>query len=201
MFADGLLFLTLLTAILSAKFNNRYLMMLCALCMCYTVISAHNFFHRRDNFRMLYFNLSFLNYKEWRISHALSHHIYPNSLYDLELVLFEPYFCWIPTQMKTFTQRYLSWLYSPIIYTMLFLDQLAKRITFSFLTKRNLFERNDMIPLIVPFAMLAFGNTNPFVVLAVWIQIILICSFIFALIGLNAAHHHPDIVHEGDKVR
>lgn len=176
-------------------------MVLSALCMCYTLISAHNFFHRRDNFRMLYFNLSFLNYKEWRISHAMSHHLFPNSLYDLEIVLFEPIFCWIPSPMKSFTQRFLSWLYSPVVYTFMFLDQLAKRTVFSITTKTNLFERSDMIPLIVPLAMLLFGSTNPFSVLFVWMQIILISSFIFGAIGLNAGHHHPNVVHEGDKVR
>lgn len=175
--------------------------MLSSLCMCYTIISAHNFFHRRDNFRMLYFNLTFFNYKEWRISHAMSHHLYPNSLYDLEIVLFEPIFCWIPSPMKTFSQRFLSWLYSPIVYTFMFLDQLVKRTVFSIATKKNRFERSDIIPLIVPLVMILFGNTNLFTVLIVWLQIILVCSFIFGLIGLNAAHHHPDILHEGDKTR
>lgn len=176
-------------------------MALSGLCMCYTVISAHNFFHRRDNFRMLYFNLSFLNYKEWRISHAMSHHMFPNSLYDLEIVLFEPLLCWFPNPLKSFPQRFLSWLYSPIIYTLLCLDQLVKRLVFSISTKKVLFESTDFIPLIVPLGMFLFGNTNPFDVLTAWIQIILIKSFIFGLIGLNAGHHHPDVVHEGDKIR
>lgn len=190
-FIDGLLFSTLLTAILSVKFDSRFFMALSGLSMCYTLISAHNFFHRRDNFRMLYFNLTFLNYKEWRISHAMSHHLFPNSLYDLEIVLFEPIFCWIPSPMKTFTQRYVSWLYSPIIYAFLFVDQLAKRIVFSITTKTNLFERCDMIPLVVPLAMFLFGSTNLYSVLVVWIQIIFTSSFIFGAIGLNAGHHSP----------
>lgn len=200
-FIDALLFLTLLTAILSVKYSNQWFMLLSSLCMCYTIISAHNFFHRRDNFRMMYFNLSFLNYKEWRISHAMSHHLFPNSLYDLEIVLFEPILCWIPSPMKTFTQRYFSWLYSPIVYTFLFLDQLFKRIVFSIASKKNRFETSDAIPLIVPFAMHLCGDANLFHVLTVWLQIILTSSFIFGWIGLNAGHHHPDIVHEGDKVR
>lgn len=114
-----------------------------------------------------------------------------NSLHDLELSQFEPFFCWVPNPLKTFSQRYLSWLYFPIIYTFIFLDQLVKRIIFSFVTKTNLFEKSDMIPLTVPLAMLLFGNTNPFAVFAVWIQIILVSSFAFGLIGLNAGHHHP----------
>lgn len=174
---------------------------LSGLCMCYTMISAHNFFHRRDSFRMLYFNLAFLNYKEWRISHAMSHHLFPNSLYDLEIVLFEPVLCWIPNPMKNFTQRFLSWFYSPFIYALIFLDQLVRRTFFSIARKHNQFERTDVVPLIVPLAMLLLGNTNLFTVLIAWIQIIMASSLMFSLIGLNAGHHHPDIVHEGDKVR
>lgn len=176
-------------------------MIFAGLCMCYTVISAHNFFHRRDNFRMYYFNLSFFNFKEWRISHSMSHHLYPNSLHDLEVALFEPLLCWIPSPMKTVGQRYISWIYSPVIYTFVCLDQIIKRIVFSFTTKKNHFQSNDLVPLVIPFAMIVLGNSNPFTVFKVWIQIILANSFIFHLIGLNAGHHHPDIVHEGDKIR
>lgn len=196
-----LLALTLLLAVLSARFDNLYLLILAGLCMCYTIISAHNFFHRRDNFRMYYFNLSFFNYKEWRISHAMSHHLYPNSLHDLEVTLFEPMLCWIPSPVKSLGQRYVSWLYSPVIYTFVCLDQLVKRIIFSFTSKKNLFQSSDLVPLIVPLAMIVFGNPNPSTVFKVWTQIILANSFIFHLIGLNAGHHHPDIVHEGDKIR
>lgn len=200
-FIDVLLALTLFTSALSAKFDNRYLMLLSGICLCYTVISAHNFFHRRDNFRMFYYNLSFFNYKEWRISHSMSHHLFPNSLHDMEVSLFEPFLCWIPNPMKGFTQRYLSWIYSPVVYAFMCLDQLVKRIVFSISSKENLFERSDLVPLALPLVMIIFGNPNPFTVLKVWIQIILIKSFLFGLIGLNAGHHHPDILHEGDKIR
>lgn len=128
LFIDVLLGMTFITSALTARFDNTYLMVLASLCMCYTIISAHNFFHRRDNFRMLYFNLSFFNYKEWRITHAMSHHLYPNSLHDMEVSFFEPFLCWIPNpNTKGFVQRYLSWIYSPIIYAALFLDQLVKK--------------------------------------------------------------------------
>lgn len=201
-FIDTLFAMTFFTSILSAKFDNRYLMLLCGLCMCYTIISAHNFFHRRDNFRMFYFNLSFFNYKEWRISHAMSHHLYPNSLHDMEVALFEPFLCWIPNgKIKGFTQRYLSWIYSPIVYSFMCLDQFVKRLVFSFTTKTNLFVASDLIPLTIPISMLLFGNSNLWIVLKVWMQIIFTNSFIFGLVGLNAGHHHPDIVHEGDKIR
>lgn len=200
-FIDVLLTLTLLTAVLSVKFDNSYLMAVSGICMCYTIICAHNFFHRRDNIRMFYFNLAFFNYKEWRISHAMSHHLFPNSLHDLEITLFEPLLCWLPSPMKSFPQRFVSWIYSPIVYTLMCLDQLVKRIVFSITSNKNLFQRSDLVALIVPLVMIIFGDSNPFTVFRVWLQIILVASFLFGLIGLNAGHHHPDIVHEGDKIR
>lgn len=170
--------------------------------MCYTVISAHNFFHRRDNMRMYYFNLSFLNYKAWRISHAMSHHLYPNSLHDMEIALFEPILCWFPdANVKGIFQRYASWIYSPIIYTFICLDQLVKRVIFSMASRTNQFEMSDCFPLIVPISMVLFGTMNVLVVLRIWLEIVMVSSFAFGLIGLNAGHHHPDVIHEGDKLR
>jgi hypothetical protein len=58
--------------------------------------------------------------REWRISHALSHHLYTNSLLDLELALFEPMMQWVPCRTKSVVVRYVSWLYSFIIYAILF---------------------------------------------------------------------------------
>lgn len=49
--------------------------------------------------------------------------------------------------------------------------------------------------------MLLLGNANILIVLRVWLEIILLGSFLFGLIGLNAGHHHPDILHDGDKLR
>lgn len=90
---------------------------------------------------------------------------------------------------------------SPIIYTFIMFDQLVKRVVFSFTTKTNLFQSSDLVPLVIPISMLIFGNPNPFTVLKIWLQIIMITSFTFHLIGLNAGHHHPDLVHDGDKIR
>lgn len=103
--------------------------------------------------------------------------------------------------MKNFAQRFLSWVYSPIIYVFLFIDQLVKRILFSITTRANLFESSDAIPLIVPSAMFLFGDANLLTVFVAWMKIIMLSSFIFGWIGLNAGHHHPDIVHDGDKLR
>lgn len=125
-FIDSLLLSTIISSIITVQLKSILFLLLTSLLLTWTVISAHNYFHRKDNFRMTYFNLTFLNYKEWRISHALSHHLYPNSLFDLEITLFEPFLCWIP-KTKNFIQRYISWIYGPILYGILCFDQIVIR--------------------------------------------------------------------------
>lgn len=39
-----------------------------------------------------------------------------------------------------------------------------------------------------------------FGVLKMWLFIVVVASFCFGLIGLNAAHHHPEVFHSGDKI-
>lgn len=58
-----------------------------------------------------------------------------------------------------------------------------------------------MIPFALPAAMIVLGTMDVVYTLRIWLQIVVISSFIFGLIGLNAGHHHPDAIHEGDKLR
>jgi hypothetical protein len=66
-------------------------------------------------------------YRDWRISHALSHHLYTNSLLDLELTMFEPLLQWVPHRTKSLFVRYGSWLYSFILYAILFHSSIVTR--------------------------------------------------------------------------
>lgn len=126
--ADSLLVATVTLAILSAQFNSIILAAFTSLLYTCVIIAGHNYFHRRDNFRMTYFNLSFMSYRDWRISHSLSHHLYPNSLHDVEVMLFEPVLCWLPSpKIKTWVQRYLSWIYAWIFYVLLFISEFIKK--------------------------------------------------------------------------
>lgn len=127
-FIDGFLLATFLTAILSLKLNSTFLTLLSSLCLNYTTICAHNFIHKRDNLRMYYFNFCFLNYRDWRIQHCLSHHLYPNSMHDLEVAVFEPFLCWTPNPSKSAFQRYGSWIYSPLVYAFIFVHHYAQRL-------------------------------------------------------------------------
>lgn len=200
---DGLLFISLLLIIAAVRLHNYGVLLLASLFVSWTIIAAHNFFHRRDNFRMYYFNFMLLSYREWRIQHSLSHHLYPNSLLDLEVTLFEPFLCWATADTKSFVQRYGSWLYSPLIYMALFTSQLVTRIVFSVMDKTNLFYRSDMLPFAVPLMMYIVGGSNLPVleILRMWFVVIVASSFYFGLVGINAGHHTHHSVHDGDELR
>lgn len=69
---------------------------------------AHNFFHQADNFRMYYFDLSSLTSSDWRVTHALSHHLYTNTFYDFEVSVLEPFLYFLPTPTKPWVVKYVT---------------------------------------------------------------------------------------------
>lgn len=126
--ADSLFVTMLAVAIASARFDSILLAAVAAVLYTWVIIAGHNYFHIRDNFRMYYFNLSLMSYRDWRVSHSLSHHLYPNSLHDVEVLLFEPLLCWLPTpNIKSWVQRYGAWVYTWIYYALLFISEFVKK--------------------------------------------------------------------------
>lgn len=75
---------------------------------------------------MYYFNLLFMSYRDWRITHVLSHHLFPNSYLDFETMIIEPILVWVPSS-KNWIQRYLSWIYSPAVYAGFYYVEFAKK--------------------------------------------------------------------------
>lgn len=65
--------------------------------------------------------------RDWMISHALSHHIFPNTLQDLEVTFFEPLISFLPYSDKSLVVRYLSWVYSVVLYAAVGHGQFGKR--------------------------------------------------------------------------
>lgn len=126
---DLLALTTFAVAILSTRFFRWPLTLLAGLLLTWVIIAGHNYFHRRDNFRMAYFNLGFMSFREWRVSHALSHHLFPNSLIDMEMYFLDPLICWIPSEKaKGFITRYVSWVYGPVLWIILFNVETLKRL-------------------------------------------------------------------------
>jgi hypothetical protein len=60
LFADLLLVAFLFFATVAAATYNFMLGLLAGIVLNFLIVSAHNFFHMKDNFRMYYFDLSFM---------------------------------------------------------------------------------------------------------------------------------------------
>ncbi|XP_017857522.1 PREDICTED: cytochrome b5-related protein [Drosophila arizonae] len=197
----GILISLLFFSWAGTAFNSLPLRALAGLSLCWLSTSAHNYFHQRDNWRMYSFNLLLLNCNSWRISHALSHHVYPNSLHDLEMSLFEPFLCWVPSRhYASRVQRVISVLISPFVYTVMSLVQFTERLVYSLL-KRNVMYWHDLLGFTLPVFLYASTNADLSSVIFSWLIILGMGSFLFGFIGLTAAHHDPRIYHDGDAPR
>ncbi|XP_026479660.1 cytochrome b5-related protein-like [Ctenocephalides felis] len=171
-----------------------------ALFLTWTTIAAHNFFHQRNNWRMYAFNLSMMNHREWRISHALSHHLHPNTLVDMELSIAEPFLSWQSKEKSIL--RYISWTVSPVFYASLYITQYLSRVLDAIERSRlhtPLWQ--EVIPFSLPLAMLLTSSLPVISTLKIWLMIVVIASFFFGVTAFNAAHHHPEIYHHGDTPR
>ncbi|XP_022908490.1 cytochrome b5-related protein-like [Onthophagus taurus] len=199
-YADSLLILTFLTSLLACNFGNYFLVGLSGFFLATVIISAHNYFHQADNFRMFYFQLGFQSVKEWRVSHALSHHLFPNTIIDMEMYIFEPLATYFPKN-KSFLKRYLPWLVSPLIWCLVFHGSFFLRLREFFKYNKKEFNISYLIPFSLPIFLVTFSNQPVITCFYFWTCIILSGSFIFAIIGINAAHHAPDIFHDGDAAR
>lgn len=131
----------------------------------------------------------------------MSHHNFPNSILDLEISYFEPFLCWLPNPAtKNTIKRFASWVYGPIVYSMLLYGEFFKRLVETYSTGKNTFYADDLVTLILPSFMYVVGATGLWEVVKMWLFIVTVASFMFGLIGLNAAHHHPKAVHDGDRM-
>jgi hypothetical protein len=124
--SDLMLGLVFTSAVLAATLESKSLAFVSGIFVFWQFVIAHNYFHQKDNWRMFCFNLSLLNHREWRVSHAMSHHLYPNSYYDLEITMFEPFLCWLPYP-KTRTKKIVMMAITVSTYVLL--------TTFSFLQR------------------------------------------------------------------
>lgn len=75
------------------------------------------------------------------------------------------------------------------------------------LSRRQKFYWDELIPLLLPLSMLIFGNpsmtwSNIFRIGVYWNVILILGSFIYSVVAVNAGHHvSPKTVHEGDEFK
>ncbi|XP_011506370.1 PREDICTED: cytochrome b5-related protein-like, partial [Ceratosolen solmsi marchali] len=179
--ADSLFIVTILLAIAVAILRSWIVIIIC------------------DNFRMYYFDLSTMSSKDWRISHGLSHHLYPNTVWDMEIYNFEPFLIYLPCHYKSFLYRLMTIIMSPITFFGTFILTGIKRY-YSVFVQWKTFEFRDCVPFFIP-TLMSFFTPCIWEAVKLWILILLTSSFIFSFIGVTAAHHHPKIFHDGDICR
>ncbi|CAO1414248.1 unnamed protein product [Diamesa hyperborea] len=197
----------IVVAILSARSVNWYvafgLATLNGLFITWFTIITHNFIHQKNNWRMYMMNITLMNWRDWRVFHAMSHHMYPNSYHDLEVTLYEPGMKWIP-ENKTKIEIVYAWLIgSPLMYIFTYFGGFYLKMTGLLKSKSKVIFWDDVIPLVLPLTMLLFVDLtiyNLAKVIALWLFIIGAASFMYSLVAVNAGHHGPANVHEGDEV-
>ncbi|CAG7836518.1 unnamed protein product [Allacma fusca] len=189
----------ILTATLGAYLESIPVLIVAGLILDACLTCAHNFFHLRDSWRRYCFDLGLNSSYEWRVSHALSHHMYPNTLLDFEVTMLEPVVVFLPNNSKNFIQRYAVFVYQHLIYFGGFYVTFLKRVINTLLG--NFPFRPEIL---LPFAELAIliyvapTNLSGF---KSWLLVHGSCGYAFALIGLAAGHHHPVCFHDGDEAR
>ncbi|XP_042223121.1 cytochrome b5-related protein-like [Homarus americanus] len=160
---------------------------------------AHNFFHQRNNWRMYYFDLTLFSSYKWRISHGLSHHLYTNTIYDFEVSVLEPFWEFLPKPKKSFLQRYGSCVYEYLILPLTAFLEFGKRLYLQYCGTVK-WRLENVLP-VLEFVVMALLAPSYGMAFRLWLVLHMACSTSFITIGLIAAHHHPEIYHEGDTMR
>ena len=88
---DSLLILFLSSMVLSGITDNLFITILSGVFLGMVFSLSHNFVHQKPSWRMYVWDLSLLSSRDYRITHAFSHHLYTNTFYDGELAVWEPF--------------------------------------------------------------------------------------------------------------
>lgn len=171
-------------------------------------ISAHNFFHQKDNWRMYSFDLTLNSSHEWRISHVYSHHAFANTMMDYEIAAFEPFCNFLDYTAKTTAIGRLStFLFTILVFPIGMHATAIKRVVLALLGGPRLRTEHSL-----PLFLLLFGIvlhcrsasgldslwTN--IREAVWRSTLIhmVCSAVFLHVGLAAGHHLESVWHASD---
>ncbi|KAK5641845.1 hypothetical protein RI129_010392 [Pyrocoelia pectoralis] len=165
-----------------------------------SLTATHNFIHQKDNWRMYYADVMLFPSRDARIFHAISHHMYTNTVADIQFIAGKPFIDHLPGP-KSFIKKYLSWIYTPLLLwpILFYLTQLLSTLEYFVTKKRRGLEA--CLTFTVPFAMYIFGRQPLGTTLWMWQIIIVVYSFFFSIVALALNHAHPDIFVDGDLTR
>jgi len=196
---DGLLAAFAVTFVATAYSQSPWMAVLCGAFLFLNVNCAHNFFHQRDSWRMYIWDLSMISSYEWRITHALSHHIYTNTIFDFELSGFEPFLDFKVYRGKNLLQRRMMGFLVHLILPLFFLLEFLKRIVTIAVGWQRLRPEN-LLP-IAELLVLVVATSQWSQALLLFSLVQFTASYFFGAIGVVVGHHHPDLFHSGDQYR
>lgn len=204
---DGLFFTLLVSCVAACWVTNSLAALVWYLVSSITLalltVACHNYIHRKSNWRMYLFNMSMWSYRDFRVSHAMSHHLYTNTLMDLEISSMEPLLLYNPRRDKPLYTK-LGFITQFFIFPTFFLLLFFKRFLSIFYRKdffKQHYRWHDNIGLLLPIFMYVVSGSSLSHVIYTWLWINCTASLIFFSIAVNAAHHHPDAIKDGDQPR
>ncbi|KAF5308055.1 hypothetical protein FQR65_LT06430 [Abscondita terminalis] len=198
-YTDVLLFTTFTFACLANSMLSYFFAILAGISGTFLIVASHNYVHQRDNIRMFYGNTVIMAPWGLRVMHILSHHLFPNSRFDLQLTCVFPMLNLYP-EKKSFVIKYLIRLTAmmsvfPFILHMFGLDSIIEMVCY----KRNYV--SGLLPLTLPTAMFCFSNSSLFSTVLMWQLILILSSTVFGIIAYTTTHIHPNLFTEGDARR
>ncbi|KAG7177096.1 Cytochrome b5-related protein-like 1 [Homarus americanus] len=196
---DSLAVSFLLLMVAAASWDSLPLALMAGVFLAATGNCAHNFTHQRDTWRLYYLDLTLLSSYEFRIIHIMSHHGYPNTYYDFEVAVLEPFWTFLPKPNKNWIQRYGSYILDPILLPLALFSEGLKRLWFLALGEVR-FRPENGLPILELLVFLVLSQSI-IVALRLWLVMHAVCSVLVVTLALVGTHHHPDIYHQGDAMR
>jgi fatty acid desaturase len=169
-----------------------------------------------DNWRRYYWDLSVLGSTTWRVTHALSHHLFVNTYQDFEVSILLPVIEFLPVPDKSFLHKRIAPIFCHVAFFLTPLLELRNKVTRLVTTFR--LNPEEAIPL-VQLAALCLGSEN-------WIKGVLFflimqvsnnvgskenytlsmlsfsyqctATYWLAFTSLISTHHTPLVYHAGD---
>ncbi len=197
LFQDSLLISFLIFETIGALHGSLLMAIISGICSGFSAICAHNFVHLKENWRKYYFDLCVSCSYDWRITHTFSHHAYANTVLDLELS-FRPNYEFLPNRPKSWHLKNIAIFYSPILYLFGSWAELGKRI-YNICNGRKKLRWENLLPFVELFVLGLISGGNWAASFLTWFVVRSVSSFVFLTVGATAAHHHPDIFHDGDE--
>ena len=195
---DFLAFSFLLTLGALAVKPSWSLVALAGLFLGLTSVCAHNWFHLGDKtcgWRRFYFDLSLASSRDWRISHAISHHFYTNTHMDMEISGFELYGLHFLPVTKGPIKKLYQHIYAHISAFLTFHQQFISRTYLVIKGHQKPLVENLIGPAQLIF--LVFTTKDPLQSVVFWFVLHGIASYML-VIQFSWTHHHPDLYHAGE---